>query len=188
MLGSLRTVHVTTKDQLVSALATADQVTVEGDEELLTYAIRATTAPEYIKPGRGPRRLFLLIAGVLLLGLSLAAAVYLLTLGNNIPTSYSGPLDAEVTGPSLAPAPQPSPETAEGPKHPRIQRPNAGFDLVPFAWPLVAVVAIIALFMIARQAIASGSNVTVSLQVTERISGRVVITKVRDRAPPKQPA
>jgi hypothetical protein len=47
---------------------------------------------------------------------------------------------------------------------------------------VVALVAITFLFLIARQAITSGSNLTISWKVTERVSGRVVITKVRERA------
>jgi hypothetical protein len=46
-------------------------------------------------------------------------------------------------------------------------------------WPAVAIVAILALFLIARQAIAGGRNVDISWKVTEKVSGRVVITKVR---------
>jgi hypothetical protein len=37
----------------------------------------------------------------------------------------------------------------------------------------------VALFLIARQAIAGGRNVEISWKVTEKVSGRVVITKVR---------
>jgi hypothetical protein len=50
-------------------------------------------------------------------------------------------------------------------------------------WPIVAIVAIVALFLIAWKAISTGSNVTITWKVTEKVSGRVVITKVRDRAP-----
>jgi hypothetical protein len=49
----------------------------------------------------------------------------------------------------------------------------------PILWPAVAIVAIVALFLIARQAIAGGRNVEISWKVTEKVSGRVVITKVR---------
>lgn len=45
-----------------------------------------------------------------------------------------------------------------------------------------SIVAIIALFLIARQAISSGRNVQISWKVTEKVTGRVVITKVRERA------
>jgi hypothetical protein len=53
---------------------------------------------------------------------------------------------------------------------------------------LVAIVAIIALFLIAWKAISSGSNVTIQWKVTEKVSGRVVITKVRERAPRQRAA
>jgi hypothetical protein len=46
-------------------------------------------------------------------------------------------------------------------------------------WPLVAIVAIVALSLIARQAISSGRNVEITCKVTEKVAGRVVITKVR---------
>jgi len=49
----------------------------------------------------------------------------------------------------------------------------------PFLWPAVSIVAILALFFIARQAIAGGRNVEISWKVSEKVSGRVVITKVR---------
>ncbi len=39
MLPPVRTVHVTAKEQLAAALAAADQVVVEGDDELLNYAV-----------------------------------------------------------------------------------------------------------------------------------------------------
>jgi hypothetical protein len=61
-------------------------------------------------------------------------------------------------------------------------------NLPSVLWPLVAIVAILALFLIARQAISSGSNVTFQWKVTEKVSGRVVITKVRERAPKKAAA
>jgi hypothetical protein len=50
-------------------------------------------------------------------------------------------------------------------------------------WPVATIIAIVALFLIARQAISSGSNVMIVWKVTERVQGRVVITKVRERAP-----
>jgi hypothetical protein len=39
MLRPVKTVRATTKEEVDAALATADQVTVEGDDELLTYAV-----------------------------------------------------------------------------------------------------------------------------------------------------
>jgi hypothetical protein len=48
-------------------------------------------------------------------------------------------------------------------------------------WPTVVTVAIIALFLIAWKAIASGQNVEIGWKVTEKVTGRVVITKVKRR-------
>ncbi len=75
----------------------------------------------------------------------------------------------------------------------RIERPNtvpdetaptaAGAEgpseWAPFMWPAVSIVAILALFFIARQAIAGGRNVEISWKVSEKVGGRVVITRVR---------
>ena len=55
--------------------------------------------------------------------------------------------------------------------------------LQALAWPAVAIVAIIALFLIARQAIAGDRNVEIAWKVTEKVTGRVVITKVKTAVP-----
>jgi len=60
--------------------------------------------------------------------------------------------------------------------------PNDFWANVPsLLWPLVAIIAIVALFLIAWKAISTGSNVTITWKVTEKVQGRVVITKVRER-------
>src|SRR5690348_1333426 len=47
MLRPVRTARVTTKRELDAALATADQVTIEGDDDLLSYAMnKAAGNPE----------------------------------------------------------------------------------------------------------------------------------------------
>lgn len=47
MLRPVRTARVTSKEELDAALATADQITVEGDDELLSYAVnKAAGDPE----------------------------------------------------------------------------------------------------------------------------------------------
>jgi hypothetical protein len=46
----------------------------------------------------------------------------------------------------------------------------------------VAIVGIAALSLIACLAMASGHNIEIELKVTEKVAGRVVITKVRTRA------
>jgi hypothetical protein len=52
----------------------------------------------------------------------------------------------------------------------------------------VSITAIIVVFLIARQAVAGGQNVEISWKVTEKVSGRVVITRVRERIPRKAKA
>lgn len=184
VLRPVKTALATTKEELDAALASADQVTVEGDDELLSYAVnKASNDPENrvsvevghdsiywehrkedvateatTKPrlrGRRVRYLVLVLAGLLVLGLG--GLLSLLSI-------QSGP----------AP-PQPLQPTT----------PHSDFwaNLPSLLWPVVAIVAIIALFLIARQAISSGSNVTIQWKVTEKVSGRVVITKVKERAP-----
>jgi hypothetical protein len=44
MLRPVRTRHATTKEEVDIALASADQVIVEGDDELLSYAINKASA------------------------------------------------------------------------------------------------------------------------------------------------
>jgi hypothetical protein len=44
------------------------------------------------------------------------------------------------------------------------------------------VVAIVALSLITWRAISTGSNVTITWKVTEKVQGRIVITKIRERA------
>lgn len=50
--------------------------------------------------------------------------------------------------------------------------------LIPLVLALVEIVAIVAVYLIARQAIAAGQNVEITWKVTEKAAGMVVITKV----------
>jgi hypothetical protein len=227
-----RVIHVTSKDELDSALLSADQVIVEGDDQLLSYAAaRASHDPELASvdvqiggrsisvgrdaigsvlvtgdgnrvstvdsPGIGEplpppparrtaapaRRLSFLLPLGLSVAFGLAALaiwyfvwpaadfVHLTTAGSQSPAVSAG-RDGNIISPN--PLPPPSP-TSPGPNSvPQI--------LQSLAWPAVAIAAILALFLIARQAIAGGRNVEISWKVTEKVSGRVVITKVRSRA------
>jgi hypothetical protein len=73
--------------------------------------------------------------------------------------------------------------TGASPPSPSLTAPNdLPAVLKALAWPVVSIVAVIALFLIARQAIAGGRNVEISWKVTEKVTGRVVITKVRTQA------
>ena len=88
---------------------------------------------------------------------------------------FGRPLSFYLTAPK-APAPSPAPEAPTAPAS------NVPAVLQVLAWPAVSMVAILALFFITRQAITGGRNVEISWKVTEKITGRVVITKVRTRA------
>lgn len=224
----MRAVHVTTREDLDSALNSADQVIVEGDDRLLSYAASraardpepseieieiagrpaptedkpfnafeedepvspfgntigarpafspaafpAPSAPAALPPKRLNRRLFLWLTVVFVLALVVLGAVWVFLSFAEDATKLWFALSAEPMGAAL-------------PQHPTPPAPPAG-DSIPqlvasLAWPVVSVVAILALFFIARQAIVGGRNLEISWKVTEKVTGRVVITKVRSRA------
>ncbi len=74
------------------------------------------------------------------------------------------------------------PQPQEQPEHRAGAPSNAASIAQALAWPAVAIIAIIALFLVARQAIAGGRNVEITWKVTEKVTGRVVITRVTNRA------
>lgn len=171
-----RVVTVTNQEELDSAFASADRLIVEGDDALLSYA--ATKAAggtgndvkvELAADTRAPRRRSLpTVVVVLALAVVLiAAGVYFFVpfLEAAAPTAPHLHHKLETLGGGHE---QPVEVGAEGPS-----------QWAPFLWPVVSIVAIVALFLIARQAIAGGRNVEISWKVTEKVSGRVVITKVR---------
>jgi hypothetical protein len=250
MLRPVKTASVTTKEELDVALATADQITVEGDDELLSYAVnKAAGNPEnrvavQLHPGTGSGgyggsgwRYFARTRGAQSPPISKFGQDEITVLDLNAFAKQVPPAPAPNFSPAtppphpassgrlgklfrtvgwgflilvgvglfgqrffLTPAPEPqrppSPATPwENPSSPANPPPRSVdntkylWDSLPsLLWPLVAIVAIVALFLIARQAIASGSNVTISWKVTEKVTGRVVITKVRERAPGKRAA
>jgi uncharacterized protein (DUF58 family) len=80
------------------------------------------------------------------------------------------------TGLPQAPPP-PAPESAP-------ERPN---NLIGLAWPLVALAAIVLMYLLARQALSLGSDVRLEWRVTKQASGRLVISKQRPRSGRKPP-
>jgi hypothetical protein len=248
MFRPLLTALVTSKQELDAALATADQITVEGDDDLLSYAVSKAandpgnrvsveigeqsvtvepveafrqqgdasnenpfsepddsdrtvirpvpggrrSPPDRITeqppaPQEAPRRPYAgetserkdsprpaalpsLRRGVI----GTAAAVFVALLGIGAGWFWFGtkaPIDR------FHPPPAPS-----QPSQPPTPTSDFWANLPSLLWPAVAIVAIVALFLIARQAISTGSNVTIQWKVTEKVTGRVVITKVRERA------
>ena len=265
MLRPVQTVRVTTREELDAALATADQITVDGDDELLSYAVnKAAGDPEnqiavkledrrtvWPSPPPSPRRvsktavavaaafaIIVIIAGLSWLLFSaptnaphpviaapppIAAREATRAPGEatsvpeeatrvpagefSVPTKEVTrvPLEPQQTAPVRPPLvttgapPTPTPDTAPIPppiaapvSPPPAPPPEPSPTLTPrsdfwtnlpsLIWPLVAIVAIVALFLIARQAISTGRNVEITWKVTEKVSGRVVITKVRERS------
>ncbi len=239
-----RVVHVTSKDELDAALLSADQVIVEGSDQLLSYAVaKASHDPELARvdvqigdrsisvgrdaagdgstrdgdsgvpasrrsddfgaPPAAARRLTFLVLGLCLAVMTLAAIAAMLYLHspvtNSVVPSTGSPPPASAgsgrevtTSPAPAPSPSPPPAsagsaidvpTSPAPPPPRSPPPASSVPeiLQSLAWPAVAIAAILALFLVARQAIAGGRNVELSWQVTEKVSGRVVITKVQPR-------
>ncbi len=261
---AVRTVRVTTRQELDAALDSADQVVVEGDDQLLSYAVaRASNDPQnriaievqeqsgslgrdaaegipfggnsvstppadpamliggkplsqpspaYVPPARSapspaapaspfrPRNLMLVAVALVLLALGAGGGIYALV-GAKVPqpphttpgpVAPANPALGAVSSipqavptpeaPALVPAnPPPVPPTTAAAVPLPIPPTNAAAVLQALAWPAVAIIAISALFLIARQAIAGGRNVEISWQVTEKVVGRVVITKVKSR-------
>lgn len=242
-----RVVHVTTKEALDSALVSADQVVVEGDDQLLSYAAaKASHDPELA-------RVDIEIAGrSISVGRDAVGSIAVggNAVGNIVISGYrntgppiGGTGNGELPSP-LPPPPPPAPMASAPPRRsgfavllgfaiafalmavasfgyfaltaadkaahvqtsgsqspaiagtqgnvsispiPAEPAASSNLDGVPqilasLTWPAVAIAAIVALFFIARQAIAGGRNVEISWKVTEKVTGRVVITKVRSRA------
>jgi hypothetical protein len=84
---------------------------------------------------------------------------------------------------TAAPAPSASPPAASASAAPTstVSPSNIPAILQTLVWPTVTIIAIIAVYFIATRAIARGRNVEISWKVTEKVTGRIVITKVRTR-------
>ena len=197
MLRPMRTVRVTSYQDLPAALATADQIVVEGDDELLSWVVNhvdrrpveelhlswslnVTDSLDHI-PRKTVRTVMAATALVALLVIIVGAAVWVFAgkhEGGGTPQSP----------PSFHPGIGRSRSLLPYPAVPAEPTSNVSTVLQTLAWPLVTIVAIVVLFLIARQAVSSGRNVAITWKVTERVSGRLVITKARQRAPRKQAA
>ncbi len=169
-----REVRVTSRAELDAALRSADRIVIEDDPGLTAYARHiaggdpalAIATARRLRPiadlerdahvatlSRAPR-LWPWVAGAA--GLAVAAGAALLL------EHFARPESAAARRAALVPA--------------------ARIDPATLAWPAVTVALIVALYLIARQAIASGRDVQIAWQITEKVGGRVVITRVRGRA------
>jgi hypothetical protein len=220
-LRPARIVRATNEQELDSALSSADQVIVEGDDRLLSYAVAkaSTDSENQIAIELRPR--------------SFSVGDYAANVITDSPEAHIGPSSADFEKSRIADVReiraslrfpksrtvrillfvlpllvllvasasywsiQQVHQTSAGSSSPVITGGGTGVvkvepssvpsndvysGLQALAWPAVSIVAIVALFLIARQAIAGGRNVEISWKVTEKVSGRVVITKVRTRA------
>jgi hypothetical protein len=173
----MRIVRATTEAEVDAALKSADKIFVEGDDRLLSYAVsKAEGDPEKFKiefepppPDQDLPRLKRLERRVQtaskLCHILLIIVLFLLAcLG--------------AAGIALV----------------IIRGGGAGHGNIPalvqmLVWPTVAALAIVALFLIAWKAITRGQNIEISWKLTEKFTGRVVITKVKTRrATPKSRA
>lgn len=84
--------------------------------------------------------------------------------------------------PAYRPASSTAAQTSRGIAPVPLAADEAGGSNIPvLAWAGVAVVAIVALYLIARQAIAGGQNVEISWKVTSKVKGKVIISRVQPR-------
>jgi hypothetical protein len=226
--------------ELDSALGTADEVIVDGDEQLLSYAVTkasgdpqneivvatsdqsgttgdASTSITSIRIGaaeppsiyvRNRTTIFVTVLSLLILGV---AFVWYLPRGKNWPsppdcgTIKSGggiASGGNVSGNSVTinrgggggggsivsgDGGGPVIRNDGGIKNELPSSSTVISVVQTLSWPAVTIVAILCLFFIARRAIVGGRNVEISWKVTEKVAGRVVITKVRS-PPAKAPA
>jgi hypothetical protein len=187
-----RVVKVTSQGELDSAFASADRLIVEGDDALLSYAATKAAGDgdsevevalshdimAVAAPSRRGRALSIAAAVMLLVGLLGAGAYFFVPFPEAAAPQVHHHYHSADIGAGRAPASE-GHVPAEGPVAVGAEGPS---EWAPFLWPAVSVVAILALFLTARQAIAGGRNVEISWRVTEKVSGRMVITKVRTPA------
>ena len=226
-----RIVHATTEQEIDSALATADQVIVEGDDQLLSYAVgKASADPQNkitvetgevtttitpttevaasakrfpwvidnadMKPLSAsveqPRRVHpLVVAIVSIVSLVVVGVVvgvlWQTAAPKSSPTASTGPpQQQQPQQQQQSPAPPP-PTPSIGPVTSAPPPSDYTLTLVQtLVWPMVTIVSIIALFLIAWKAIVGGRNVEITWKVTEKVQGKVVISKQRAAAKPRR--
>jgi hypothetical protein len=231
-----KTASVTTRAELDAALGRSDEVIVEGDDALLSYALAriakdpsveltsATTArvfapaapsdgdatllaPSALLPARGrsPTSRYLALAVALVAICAVVAGSYSFFAASPSPppapvaaapppaplprsispaiTTPQGQATVGNPGNAAIPPSAPIPLAPDGAGAPKVVAISEAIGAVaPLMWPAVAIFAIVALFLITRQAVGAGQNVEISWKVTEKVSGRLVITKVQKRA------
>jgi hypothetical protein len=182
------TVIVRSREQLDDAFRHANQVVVEGNDDLLSYAIEASgrAGQSHGGHGRKPRGIddhaadggpptaLIAVMVALLLLLFVASGSFFL---------FSRDLFwAHSAGSSRQPLPashyDPAAQVQEILRTIASSISGLASHASLWVWPAVAVIAILALWNLTSKAIRSGNNVDLSWQVTSYVSGRLVITRV----------
>jgi hypothetical protein len=200
-LGSADKVVVEGNDRLLSyAVAMASR---DAQNRIDVKTATATELPVEVTVSVIPhqlRNLKFILALLGLIGLIAVGGFFWSWLGHRAFTTQVSDIQAPEPAPATVNRPESQAEKPSNPLPPpgsikevKVPPPSpvivtepAGHQNVPellrtLAWPVVTTVAILALFLIAWQAISRGSNVEISWKVTEKVTGRVVITKVRTR-------
>jgi hypothetical protein len=189
-----RTINVNTRVGLVNALKAApDKIVIEGDGELVeqaekliaegTEGVKGWSSEPVAKPPPSvPRSLqfrsrrWVIVAIVFAL---LAWGSSVLLLQSPPPVLQSPPPAPPISRPS-APLPQPPGPPISRPPAPLPRGPwLAPIPYVALGWIAVAIIAMLLVYQIIMRAMQGERNVEISWKVTEKISGRIVITKVQ---------
>lgn len=155
-----RTVRVTTKAELDAALRSADVIVVEGASDALVRAVELFGPPDRRSPHED-RALLSLGLVIALLAIAVGAIADWLGPGGRAALARLHLPDLPTSKEALS--------TAAG-----------RAALVNLAWPALAIIAVIVLYVLLRQTIASGSDPGARWEVTE---GRIVLTRGGPAAP-----
>ena len=160
------TVIATSRQQVHSALKTsnADRIVVQGDDELLKYAeAKISVGSLRTSPARMRLRPWMKWS---LAAAALAAVLYVGWYGWRIYQMY---------------------RLLKSFDHIQLHALPQSSIIETAIWAGVVVIAIIALYLLIREAMRAGNNVEVSWEVTEKVKGKLVITKVTTPALDQKP-
>lgn len=178
---SEQTVIARTKREVDKALAgKAQNVVIEGSDELLAYAearvdsknapsIEATISPVAASRPAPAMRMAMLLPALAAFGLGV-------TIWSYRPAATSNPSNV----PPIVEASREH-KDVPFPSDPMMaEASNPYFDIsqyMPLVWAIIALVALVFMYLITRQAIAGGSNVSIEWRVTEKVQGKLKITR-----------
>jgi hypothetical protein len=183
------TIEVKTHDDLVAALKNApDEIVIEGDSSVIEQAeklvisknaevlrsysletVPAAAIAETIISGAMravPARNYVVSILAVLAALLIIGALAFFMFGVNIKAPPPAP---------PAPPPPPPDGITDLPYHP-VSAPT---NYVPLGWIAVAMVAIVLVYRVVIKAMQGERDVEISWKITEKVSGKLVITKVQ---------